>query len=173
MENIFGFIAFVLIALAVGVIQIMLHIRANTIRLNGLRRDDGSYADYDFPGIFNGGNPQDLISPNRNKPGPHEKSSSSSGPVEYDLYGRPLPPDVIEQRRSEAEAPKQIVYVLRHTMHEDAEPKLLGIYESHDSAKVAIERFQQLDEFAEYSDGFRLAEYELGKDYGDTGFNSN
>lgn len=170
MENIFGIIAFLLIALAVGVIQIMLHIGANTIRLNGLRRDDGSYADYDFPGIFNGGNPQDLISPNRNKPGPHEKSGSSGTSVEYDLYGRPLPPDVIERRKGDAEIPKQIVYVLRHTIHEDAEPKLLGIYESLDSVKAAIERFRQLDGFAECPDGFRFAEYELGKDYGDTDY---
>ncbi|MFN3151924.1 hypothetical protein [Bremerella sp.] len=162
-------IIYILVALAVLVIGFKLAIGANMARLNNLRRPDGSYADYDFPGILNGGKSVEFAEPDLKGPGPHQSKDASK----VDLYGRPLPPEVAEKRSAETNSRKQTVFVLQHTVDDDSEPKLLGIYESHDSAKAAIERFRQLDEFAEYSDGFRFTEYELGKDYGDTGFNSN
>lgn len=78
-----------LLGIVVAVAYFKLMVRANTISLNNLRRPDGSYADYDFPGILNGGNSK----------GSHEGSAST----EHDLYGRPLPQEVIEKRKQQAQ----------------------------------------------------------------------
>lgn len=143
------FLLFIMFWSVVIVFGFMVAVRANTVKLNNLRRPDGSYADYDFPGILN-------------------DSHQSHQPPEtdqHDLYGRPLPPEVIEKRAKEKQAQKQIVFVLQHTSGEDSQPKLLGVYGSRDRAEAAIERYRQLAEFARHPDGFHLVEQELDKDH--------
>jgi hypothetical protein len=65
------------------------------------------------------------------------------------------------------------VFVLWH-VHEIADgeddEKLIGVYRSRDDAEAAIERLRSQPGFAEYSNGFTIAEYEIGKDHWAEGF---
>ncbi len=139
---------------------------ANTMRLNNLRRPDGSYADYDFPGIFNDGNPAEILEPDLKGPGPHQSKEAA----QVDLYGRPLAPEVAEKRSAETSRPVQTVFVLQHTTDEDAQAKLLGVYGTRDKANAAIEHYRTLEGFAKYPDGFHLEMYELDKEHWQEGF---
>lgn len=93
------FIIFTLFWAVVLIIGFNVGVRTSTARLNNRSRPDGSYADYDFPGILNGGDPVEFAEPDLKGPGPHEKGGAAA----YDLYGRPLPPEVAEKRWREAQ----------------------------------------------------------------------
>jgi len=84
-------VLFFLLGIVVLVAYFMVMVRANTATLNNLRRPDGSYADYDFPGILNLGKT--------------DRSHERDGSTERDLYGRPLPQEVIEKRKRQAQNP--------------------------------------------------------------------
>lgn len=153
-------ILIILFWITVIVMGVMVAVRVNTAKLNNLRRPDGSYADYDFPGILNDGKPVEFAEPDLKGPGPHQRGETAG----RDLYGRPLPRDVAEKRAQEARNQKQTVFVLQYTTDKDTESKLLGVYGSRDSANAAIGRYRQLEGFAQYPDGFHLDQYELDKD---------
>lgn len=66
------------------------------------------------------------------------------------------------------------IFVLQHSVEEyDSEPKLLGIYRTELDAKEAIERFRGRLGFRNHPDGFHIDEYEVNKDYWETGFGEN
>ena len=66
---------------------------------------------------------------------------------------------------------KRSVFIIQHTIDEyDSEPKLLGVYETQSDAEAAVARFRLREGFRKYQDGFHVDEYELNKDYWETGF---
>lgn len=150
-------VIYILVGLVVIFLWFKLMVVANTAQLNNLRRPDGSYADYDFPGILNSGKSTKTGEPDR-------KQASSHEDVDRDLYGRPLPPDLAQKRTAEVNSEKQTVFVLMHTPGNDTPPKLLGVYGSRDSAQAAIGRYRQQEEFAHEPDSFHCVEHKLDED---------
>ncbi len=80
------------------VISFLIATRVRTRQLNNRRRPDGSYAEYDFPGILNGGNPEEFLEPDLKGPGPHQRRNTDTQDSPVDLYGRSLAPEVLEKR---------------------------------------------------------------------------
>lgn len=63
------------------------------------------------------------------------------------------------------------VFVVQHVIEEyDSEPKLLGVYHSQTEAENAVQRFKSRIGFRNFKDGFSVDQYELDKDYWETGF---
>ncbi len=63
------------------------------------------------------------------------------------------------------------VFTLQHTTNDyDSEPKFLGVYATRPEADAAVERFRERDGFRNHSEGFHIDEYELNKDYWESGF---
>ena len=57
-----------------------------------------------------------------------------------------------------------------HTVDEEDDDKLIGVYASSTDAKAAIERIKGKAGFIDHPDGFEIAEYTVGQDHWTEGF---
>jgi hypothetical protein len=57
-----------------------------------------------------------------------------------------------------------------HTVDEEDDDKLIGVYTSSTDAKAAIERIKGKAGFIDHPDGFEIVEYTVGQDHWTEGF---
>lgn len=88
------------VAIVGGVMQMRHSLMDNPNRVDRLRRRDGSYADYDFPGIWNGGRLRDYFFPRVHPAADVDSVEKAAGNV--DLYGRPLSSAIVAKREAES-----------------------------------------------------------------------
>ena len=65
------------------------------------------------------------------------------------------------------------VFPLWHVRRDDEhgdDAKFIGVYSSHEAAKEAVGRLEQLPGFADHPAGFQVEEYQLDEDHWTEGF---
>lgn len=62
------------------------------------------------------------------------------------------------------------VYLLQHESENSDEPKLLGVFDSRESAESAIVSYRELPGFREFPEGFSVDKYEVNKKCWTEGF---
>ena len=69
---------------------------------------------------------------------------------------------------------EKVVYLVQHsrTTNETEEVKVIGVYDSSQTAHLAVERLKQKPGFVVSPNGFSVDEYPLNKDFWSEGFES-
>ncbi|MFA8018690.1 GNAT family N-acetyltransferase [Bremerella cremea] len=98
--EILAMILVAVLAIVGGVVHMRHGFINNPSRVDGLRRRDGSYADYDFPGIWNGGRLRDYFFPRVHSAADVDSVEQAASNV--DLYGRPLSSAIVAKREAES-----------------------------------------------------------------------